>query len=49
MVMDMPEGDRVMHAEMHIGDFSIMIMDEWPEMEGSSLSLHTLKGTVKSV
>lgn len=43
-----PDGKRIMHAELRIGDSNVMVADEYPDMElrsplavgGSSVSLH---------
>jgi PhnB protein len=32
VLMTMPMGDRIGHAELKIGDSIVMLSDEWPEM-----------------
>jgi PhnB protein len=32
VLMTMPMGDRIGHAELKIGDSVVMLSDEWPEM-----------------
>jgi PhnB protein len=32
-VMTLPMGDKIGHAEIRVGDSTIMLSDEWPEMD----------------
>ncbi len=48
-VMAMPEGERVMHAEMRIGDSLVGVGDEWPEMEGSPVAPTTAETVTSSL
>lgn len=47
-LMEMPGSDKVMHAEMRIGDCRVMMGDEWPEMPGSPVSPESVGNAVTS-
>ncbi len=49
LVMDMPKGDKVMHAEIRVGDSIVMVGDEWPEMEGQPVSPETAGAVCSSL
>lgn len=40
LVLRMPDGEKVMHAELKIGDSMLMLTDEWPEMAQSPQQLN---------
>ena len=47
--MPMPDGSRLMHAELRIGGSPIFIADEFPEMNTGSHSPNALGGTTASI
>ena len=44
-LMRMPAGDKIMHAELQIGDTRLMIADEMPDMGSAMKSAKTLAST----
>src|SRR5262245_27753593 len=47
--MPMPDGARLMHAELRIGGSPIFVADEFPEMNTGSHSPNALGGTTASI
>jgi PhnB protein len=47
--MPMPDGSRLMHAELRIGGSPVFIADEFPEMNTGSHSPSALGGTTASI